>query len=328
VSLSSDGDLHDKMTYDAVLKMFEERKSQVQTGQKLQELIKDSEKPYWIVDGRSFIVSKGGSWARWDEVVDIVFVDGKRMTGDEVNKTVKCNSFTTVSALGIGTAKQKYGIDQNVFEINIKTKPDRETIPAPELPRVEQPDTYRDFLKRNPDVREVHWRKPNVIIVLKSGRKETYALNDAKSVAAAERKWGALPTPPPTVEPPLIDTINPSISSGDPNFTYIQQMEFIKNKLAELDDSTQEGFDKKKAETVRSFSKQRLAAMQQEQKEMQLVLLEKQHYNTEKQKDVMVEVHQNQAAQQQYQKDKQNYLQEKQLASLEQQKALLIQKNP
>ncbi len=302
VSLSGDGDLHDKMTYDAVLKMFEERKGQVQTETKLQELMKESEKPYWIVDGRSFIVSKGGSSASWDEVVDVIFVDGKKMTGEEVNKTIKRSSFTSVSALGNEAAKKKYGIDQPVFEIFIKTKPDWDlssSAPAIDTPKL--PADYKAFLKRNPGVKTIHWTDRLMIIELKSGKRETYHRNDANSIAAAGRKWGAFPLapppPPPAAEPLLIDTIDLPEALEDAAARNEQMLRFLRERITQLNDSVRSNRNPDNLKVLQSFLEERSLALQQEQKALQLYLQQKQtaaeNYNKAPQKRA-VNVNENQ----------------------------------
>ena len=116
----NDDKLQNKMTYDAALKIWEEDKAEARAKKKLVGIIKDSEKPYWIVDGHSFIVSEK-FWQSLNETVSSIFVDGEHMTGEELNKRFKRTSFHNANALTRDHAKVKYGIDQPVFEIFIKT---------------------------------------------------------------------------------------------------------------------------------------------------------------------------------------------------------------
>jgi hypothetical protein len=58
---------------------------------------------------------------------------------------------------------------------------------------------YDGFLKRNPEAKSVHWKGDGhiVVIVLKSGKSETYNLADKAQKAAVESKYGNLPAAPP-----------------------------------------------------------------------------------------------------------------------------------
>lgn len=91
---------------------------------------------------------------------------------------------------------------------NIKTIID--TIPKPQ-----PPEDYKEFLKRNPTVNNLHWNLNEIIIELKSGKIETYNLQDEKNIIGVEKKYGKLPIAPPPPLPPeanmktnlIIDTI-------------------------------------------------------------------------------------------------------------------------
>lgn len=95
------------------------------------------------------------------------------------------------------TGQQQNG-ERIIFPADIDYYQNKESLPA----------NYRNFLKRNPTVEKVGWKikdqqGPQAIIIrLNSGETETYSLKDAKSMAAAESKYGKLPDllPPP---PPL-----------------------------------------------------------------------------------------------------------------------------
>lgn len=82
-----------------------------------------SEKPYQVINGISFVMSKG-SWASIDQYTDIIYVDGKRMTPEEVNSTIKRSVIKAVGATDGEAAQKKYGVDQPVLEIYINTRPE------------------------------------------------------------------------------------------------------------------------------------------------------------------------------------------------------------
>jgi hypothetical protein len=80
-----------------------------------------------------------------------------------------------------------------------------------------QPDTYKAFLSRNLTVKYVDWTLNDgkdgnnfINIHLKSGAIEKYNLNDSKSIATAESKYGTLPNlpaPPPPIPNNLTEYI-------------------------------------------------------------------------------------------------------------------------
>ena len=77
--------------------------------------------------------------------------------------------------------------------------------PAPPSPGkdMQLPADYEAFLKKNATVSELHWNRNNeMIVVLKSGEKEKYRLNDKTSKRAAIDKYGELPAAPPPPPPP------------------------------------------------------------------------------------------------------------------------------
>ncbi|NDK57325.1 M56 family metallopeptidase [Pontibacter fetidus] len=59
---------------------------------------------------------------------------------------------------------------------------------------------YKDFYKRNPQVRKLFWTTTNQIIVRLEAAEEIYNLEDKASRAAAEKKYGKLPSTPPIAE--------------------------------------------------------------------------------------------------------------------------------
>lgn len=79
--------------------------------------------------------------------------------------------------------------------------------PPPPLPAnaLQGGNDYEAFLKKNPSVKSLRWTNKNEVIVrLKSGKEETYKLDDEKIIKEAEAKYGQLPDapPPPPLPPP------------------------------------------------------------------------------------------------------------------------------
>ncbi|WP_347157658.1 M56 family metallopeptidase [Pontibacter chitinilyticus] len=73
------------------------------------------------------------------------------------------------------------------------------------------PADYEAFLKRNPTVDRVGWTGTDmkkIILYFKSGKSETYNLNNSKSMDAAINKYGELPASPPPPPPPPIRANN------------------------------------------------------------------------------------------------------------------------
>jgi hypothetical protein len=71
------------------------------------------------------LLTKNGS-ASVDIITDIVMVDGKKMSGKEVNEKFTRSMLTTVGAVGKEDAMKKYGINQDVMEILTTHSPDSE----------------------------------------------------------------------------------------------------------------------------------------------------------------------------------------------------------
>ena len=83
----------------------------------------------------------------------------------------------------------------------------QDTVPSPPKPPlvVYKGKRYDDFLKRNPDVKGASIKDNELVIDLKSGSTETYALSNKERMSAAEKKYGELPVfpaPPPPPPPP------------------------------------------------------------------------------------------------------------------------------
>lgn len=207
--------LNTKAEYEDVLRHFEQMKKHWTTENLLHKASANSEKPYWVINGRPFIVSSGGSWASTDELTDVIFVDGKKLTGEEVNETIKRSSIKTVGTMEGEAAKKKYGFEKPVLEVYINTKPMTDAVLAPlreaeslEVDTIYLPQSYEAFKKRNPMIQILVLNQDKVDIVLKSGERETYDLKDKRSRIIAEKKYGKFPvTPPPP--PPLNEELPP-----------------------------------------------------------------------------------------------------------------------
>ncbi|HUR11575.1 MAG TPA: M56 family metallopeptidase [Flavitalea sp.] len=76
--------------------------------------------------------------------------------------------------------------------------------PVPPIaPVAGMPKDYRDFLRRNDEVENVHWRSNplRIVITLENGKKEVYNMEDEDEVKRAENKYGKLPAVPPPPPP-------------------------------------------------------------------------------------------------------------------------------
>lgn len=111
-----------KPGHKEVLDGFEQVKDDEDTKKQLERESAGSEKPYWVIDGKSFVVGRN-AWARAKGFTDVIFVDGKRMMPDELNRTIKKNSIVAVGVVDGEPAKEKYGLAQPVLEIYINTRP-------------------------------------------------------------------------------------------------------------------------------------------------------------------------------------------------------------
>lgn len=116
-------------TYELVTEMFEQMKQSRVEGIALQKQSAGSQKPYWIINGHTYLINAVGGTASVDTITDIVFVDGKKMIGKEVNEKFNRSMINTVGAMDKEVAVKKYGINQGVMEIFVKGKPASDTIP-------------------------------------------------------------------------------------------------------------------------------------------------------------------------------------------------------
>jgi hypothetical protein len=114
--------------YELVLKSFEEMKQGRNEHNTLMERSVGSDKPYWVINGHTYVLTSGGSTASVDTITDIVMVDGKRMTGKEVNEKFTRSMIRTIAAVTKEAALTKYGINQDVMEIYINTRASNDSI--------------------------------------------------------------------------------------------------------------------------------------------------------------------------------------------------------
>lgn len=116
-----------KLVSKEVHNHFEKRNDDFNTEKQLKLESEGSEKPYWTINGKSFVMSEAG-WASTSDFTDIIFVDGKRMTPDEVNKNIKRSSIKAVGATDGEGSQNRYGLNQPVLEIYINTRPETDVV--------------------------------------------------------------------------------------------------------------------------------------------------------------------------------------------------------
>lgn len=92
-----------------------------------------------------------------------------------------------------------------------------------------QPDTsaldskYQLFLAQNPSVKSLEWKSGSqVVVILKSGLKETYDLNKSAELKKAEEVYGSFPFPPPPPPPMERGKKILQVSKGDDGQAYSQ----------------------------------------------------------------------------------------------------------
>ena len=115
--------------YELVAKAFGNMKQYKEEVILVEKESADSDKPYQVVNGHTYLVSARGGTASVDTITDIVMVDGKKMTGKEVNEKFTRKMITNIGAMNKEIAQKKYGIDQDVMVIYLNTKPDWDSIP-------------------------------------------------------------------------------------------------------------------------------------------------------------------------------------------------------
>lgn len=81
------------------------------------------EQIYFLINGNAYIAF-GKGYTSMEGPVDVVLVNGKRMTGAEVNKTyTRSQLIHGGQALSAQFAKKQYGIDEDLFVIHTKAQP-------------------------------------------------------------------------------------------------------------------------------------------------------------------------------------------------------------
>lgn len=143
----------------------------------------------------------------------IFFLDGKKITHDEMSK-INPNNIESMNVLKDKAATDKYGNEGKNGVIEIVTKNAfRENLPS----------DYKDFLKRNKDVRSLNWSNDNnnVTVNLNDGTSETYLLWVSESKQRAIDKYGALPIapPPPPSARPVVTLVGKKIDNVPKNDT-------------------------------------------------------------------------------------------------------------
>jgi beta-lactamase regulating signal transducer with metallopeptidase domain len=89
------------------------------TSLQLQQLIKTSEHPFWSLNGMSNLYDRDGNSVSTAKFTDVVYVNGKKMTVEEVNKTIKRKDVVKV-AVEFGDQVEKwYGSEETAFEVYI-----------------------------------------------------------------------------------------------------------------------------------------------------------------------------------------------------------------
>lgn len=78
-----------------------------------------NQKTFFTIDGVSCVTSAGGSWAALDATTNIVIVNGKRMTPQELNAKYKRSDFVLLSASESNETIKKYG--KGVLLVSSKT---------------------------------------------------------------------------------------------------------------------------------------------------------------------------------------------------------------
>lgn len=83
----------------------------------LRELIKDSEKLIWHVNGQSFAVTGAGSYGLMKGNISQVIIDNKFYNADEANRLFKRSQFSGVDALTADYVYKEYGVKAPAFRM-------------------------------------------------------------------------------------------------------------------------------------------------------------------------------------------------------------------
>ncbi|WP_299825606.1 M56 family metallopeptidase [uncultured Pontibacter sp.] len=110
----------------------------------------------------------------------------------------EADNYQLDSEQDIARAYTKYGLylpDNEMYEKVLASIPAAAKEKGPQAV-----NEYKDFYARNPQVRKLEWTTRNQIIVRLESTEEMYDLEDKASRAAAEKKYGKLPSTPPPAE--------------------------------------------------------------------------------------------------------------------------------
>ncbi|MFD2246141.1 M56 family metallopeptidase [Pontibacter ruber] len=138
----------------------------------------------------------------------VYYIDGKEVTA-EAAKKLDPKEIHSVNVLKGEGAKKAFGDKAEKGVISITTKKNKDTpevlkfnkkLTAPQpngQGAIQLSDEYKAFYARNPQVRKIEWIAANEIRIRLESEEEVYNLNDKRSRAAAEKKYGQLPSSPP-----------------------------------------------------------------------------------------------------------------------------------
>ena len=132
----------------------------------------------------------------------------------------------------------KYGLSAPLFgammilsSASFKTEAVADKISEVSLEALEmiQPDTlkgskYEEFLKRNQRVKALEWTSGSkVLVILKSGKKENYDLDNSEELKKAESLYGTFPmSPPPPPPVPMSEKNTLNVTKGEDGQVFTQ----------------------------------------------------------------------------------------------------------
>ena len=103
-----------------VHKAYDELVAALQEQQKIKKAIELSPHIYYEIDGKSYAAGAHGQYAGMEILAGIVIVNGKvKMTGDEVNQRYVRQLVTGVGTMSAEDAKKQFGVDHEVFTVNL-----------------------------------------------------------------------------------------------------------------------------------------------------------------------------------------------------------------
>ncbi len=95
---------------EEVFKKFEQVRLGNNEAVAFKKLSEGSEKPYWLINGHTYIINSGGGSVSWDTIANTILVDGKKMSPEQFNLQVKRSSITNLAA-------KRYGTNEYLFEV-------------------------------------------------------------------------------------------------------------------------------------------------------------------------------------------------------------------